>query len=163
MHEFEDNAFYSADPVFRESVLETQMQFFEDQRAYPLRGRPFGLAFVWSNAYLDNRGSVGLTIAVNSAAMIAEVFQLLGFEVRIRSNMRKKIFMDELNADMIEELGDVYDCVIVYMSGRGHADAFYAQDGQLITVDEIHLVNSLGYGNMRAKDEIVQNRVAEEI
>ena len=44
-------------------MQEVQSQFFLNNYAYPLRGRPFGIAFVWSNAYLDSRGAASLNIA----------------------------------------------------------------------------------------------------
>ena len=36
---------------------EKQLDFFESQRGYPLHGRPFGIAFVWSNSYVEVTGS----------------------------------------------------------------------------------------------------------
>ena len=44
-------------------MTEVQSEFFISNNAYPLRGRPFGIAFVWSNAYLDSRGTASLNIA----------------------------------------------------------------------------------------------------
>ncbi len=30
---------------------------------YPLRGRPFGIAFIWSNVYVESRGNASLNIS----------------------------------------------------------------------------------------------------
>lgn len=55
---------------------EPQDEFYALHGAYPLRGRPFGIAFVWSNVYQDSAGASALQIAEDSAARFAEVLQV---------------------------------------------------------------------------------------
>ncbi len=44
-------------------MQEVQIEFGSDNKSYLLCGRPFGIALVWSNAYLDSRGTASLNIA----------------------------------------------------------------------------------------------------
>lgn len=49
--------------------------FCNEHNAYPLVGRPFGLAFVWGNSYQDESGAVQCMIATDSANKVAEMLQ----------------------------------------------------------------------------------------
>jgi hypothetical protein len=116
---------------------EPSVEFHNLQGAYPLRGRPFGLAFVWSNVYQDSSGRSALQIAEDSASKFAEVLQCIGYEVRPRKNCSKKYIMDDLSDENISILRDTYDTVLVYIAGFGDGKSFLSQLNEVITIEEI--------------------------
>ena len=128
---------------------EVQEAFCDEHTAYPLNGRPFGLAVVWGCSYQDDSGAVQCMIATDSAAKVAEVLQQVGFEVRVRMNVRKKYFLDELAPDNIEEeLKEKYDCVLCYFCGRGDGNSFITQYDEIVTVREVwDLLGNVGFRN----------------
>eukprot|EP00961_Rhodomonas_salina_P223415 3021074-Rhodomonas_salina.1 len=70
--------------------------------------------------------------------MVAEVLQQSGYEVRTRTNLRKRYILDELTPEQLTELHTTYDTVLVYFCGRGNGHAFYTQAGdEMVTVKEI--------------------------
>ncbi len=121
-----------ADPV-----RSGQDDFFALHGAYPLRGRPFGIAFVWSNVYQDSSGANALQIAEDSALRFAEVLQCMGYEVRPRKNVRRKYIMDDLSDENLAVLRDVYDTVLVYVAGCGDGKSFLSQYNEIITIEEV--------------------------
>ncbi len=52
-------------PPDAHAAPELQETYCQDYNAYPLRGRPFGLALVWGHSYQDDRGDVTLMVAVD--------------------------------------------------------------------------------------------------
>ena len=121
-----------ADPV-----RSGQDDFYALHGAYPLRGRPFGIAFVWSNVYQDSSGANALQIAEDSALRFAEMLQCMGYEVRPRKNVRRKYIMDDLSDENLAVLRDVYDTVLVYVAGCGDGKSFLSQYNETITIEEV--------------------------
>ena len=119
------------------SRYEPQDDFYARHGAYPLRGRPYGIAFVWSNVYQDSRGTSALQIAEDSAVRVAETLQTLGFEVRPRKNVRRKYIMSDLSDENLAILRDTYDIVLVYIAGCGDCKSFLTQYHEVITIQEV--------------------------
>ncbi len=52
-------------PPDAHAASELQETFCNEYNAYPMRGRPFGLALVWGQSYQDDRGDVTLMVAAD--------------------------------------------------------------------------------------------------
>ncbi|EKX35265.1 hypothetical protein GUITHDRAFT_166016, partial [Guillardia theta CCMP2712] len=124
-------------PATALSEVEEHERLSLSLNCYPLRGRPFGIAFVWSFSYLDKSGEFVLNIANDSASLVAEELQLFGFEVRPRQNVKKKYIMDEISMENIETLSHTYDCVLVYIAAVGDGECFLAIDNEKIYIKDI--------------------------
>lgn len=71
----------------------------------------------------------------------------VGFEVRVRLNVRKRYLLAELALENIEaELKGKYDAVLCYFCGRGDGDSFLTQYNEIVTVREVwDLLDEVGF------------------